>query len=397
MMKKRKDGAVVVSIDPGYDGTKVTVNGERFSIPKKTVRKIGNEYESMGSLDGIYEVDTKDGSFLCGPNIQVLVDDNEDFHKRFDKGAEQSNNYAHFATKEFVANTMASLTLALLRAQKEGIISNVEDLDKTNLYVVVELPHEAVDSMTKTVAAELLGKHEYAFKGKIEYADGETEEVNVNINVELKAEDDHFIIISQVLACLFGYITDEEGYEIDSLKDAYPTLVIDGGYYTVGNFAISKTRAISGAASKTEYGMKVVHERTAEAINQKCHTNYKAFDMDNLFKEEGGIVVIPKNLSETGKNEAVDCNKILEEETRKVFAEYLAYLEETYNYFTKIKMILFGGGTGEIYYKLFMEVADQYPNVEPKLVTYKMNKEEVTPREAISAGAYKMVLNRLPE
>ena len=68
-----------------------------------------------------------------------------------------------------------------------------------------------------------------------------------------------------------------------------------------------------------------------------------------------------------------------------------------YDCFTKIKMILFGGGTGEIYYKLFLEVADQYPNVTPKLVTYKMDKEDVTPREAISAGAYKMVLNRLPE
>lgn len=389
-MRKFKDGKLVVSIDPGYDGTKVTVNGARFSIPKKTIRKQGNEYESTGSLDGIYEVTTKDGSFLCGPNIQVLVDDNNELHQRFDKSAEQAANYSYFNTREFAANTLAALELALIKASKSGVIDPAK-ISKENLYVVVELPHDSLKDMSRAVADALLGEHEYTFKGTV---DGE--DIDTKVNIEIGNEE-HFFTISQVIACLSGYMSDDEGYPIDSLKDKFPVLVIDGGYYTMGDCAMSKTQAISGADSNTEFGMMTIHERTAKAINSKCHTNYKAYDMDNLFSEEKGIVVIPKNLSKSGKNESFDCNKILEEQTREVFNEYLAYLEEKYDCFKKIKMILFGGGTGKIYYDLFQEVAADYPNLVAKLVTYKMDGEEVTPREAISAGGYKMALNRLPD
>lgn len=390
-LKKGTTPRIVLSYDPGYDGSKVTVNGERFSIPKKTVRKIGNEYESVGSLEGIYEITNEKGSYLCGPNIMILVDDNEDFHKRYDKGAEQSGNYSYFATNEFEANALASIALALIKAEKEGLIK-LKDLSKTELYLVVELPHAALDSMSKTVAGMLLGEKSFTFKGTI---DGE--DIEVSLNISINAEDDHFTVMSQVIACLFGYITDEDGYEIEEFKDEYPAVVIDGGYYTVGDFTISKTKAISGAESKTEYGMMRIHELTAERINAECGTTYKAYDMENLFNEEGGIVTIPKNISKSGKNEQKDCNKILKAATEEVFAKYLEYLEEKHNYFTKVKMILFGGGTGEIYFKLFEKVADDYPNVTAKLVTYTMNDSEVTPREAISAGGYKMLLNRLED
>lgn len=390
-MKDLKKGRVIISVDPGYDGTKVTVNGTRFDIPKKTVKKIGNEYESLGNLDGVYEITTSTGSYLCGPNIQILVDDNKDFHERFEREVDQNSNYSYFATNEFTANVLAAISLALIKASEEKLV-DLDNLDKTNLYIVVALPHKALSSMTETVANALLGTQKVSFKGKVDDVP-----ISRELSINIKAEEDHFLIVSQVIACLLGYITDEEGYEIDSLADAYPTLVIDGGYYTEGDFVISKTKAISGAESRVEYGMMVIHERTAEAINKRCHTNYKSYDMDNLFREEDGIVIIPKNVSKSGTNEREDCNKILEEETQNVFNKYLAYLEEKHNYFTKIKQILFGGGTGEIYYNLFNKVASSYPNVTPKLVKYMLDGEEVTPREAISAGAYKMVLNRLED
>lgn len=388
-MKKLKSGRVVISVDPGYDGTKVTVNGEKFSIPKKTVKKIGNEYESVGSLEGIHEVVTDAGAFLCGPNIKILVDDNKDFHERFDSKAEQNNNYSYFATNEFVANTMAAISIALVKADTEKII-NLDNLDKADINLVVSLPHEALESMSQTVINALVGLKNITFKGTV---DGN--HIERELSYEIKSEK--IFVISQVIACLIGYITDEDGYEIDSLQDEYPALVVDGGYYTIGDFGISKTKAISGAKSKTEYGMRVIHENTANAINAKCHTNYKFYDMDNLFDEEDGIVIIPKNISKSGKNESFDCKEILNEETEKVFKEYLTYLEEKHNYFTKTKQILFGGGTGKIYYELFLKEADNYPNVKAKLVTYELDGETVTPREAISVGAYKMVLNRLED
>ncbi len=389
-MKKLGKNTVIISVDPGYDSTKVTVNGEIFDLPKKTVEQIGDEYTTLsGSLEGIYEVTLKTGTYLCGPNIMSLVDSNKEFHDRFDKGSNLASDYDYFGTSEFVANALASFAIALIKAEKSNVIASANDAD---INAVVSLPHKAFrqDAIKNKVAAELIGEHEVKFKGVIDGI-----EVDRTLNIVLKKEDEKFLIISQVIACLLGYVTNESGEEIDSLKDAYPTIVIDGGYYTVADCDISKTKAISGAESQTKYGMYAIHTKVAERINEECKTDLKAYDMDNLFQNEDGIVVITKNISKSGKNESVNCNKILKEVTKETFNEYIEYLEEKYNYFAKTKQILFGGGTGQMYYELFTKIADNYPNVTANLVTYDIEGSKVSPREAISAGAYKMVLNIL--
>ncbi len=389
-MKKLKKNTVIISVDPGYDSTKVTVNGETFDLPKKTVEQIGDEYTTIsGSLDGIYEVKIKTGTYLCGPNVMSLVDSNKEFHERFDKSSNLASDYDYFGTNEFVANTLASIAIALIKAEAGEVIDDAENAD---INTVVSLPHKAYgqDAIRNKVAAELIGEHDVHFKGVV---DGN--EVNRTLHIVLKKEDEKFLVISQVIACLLGYVTNENGEEIDSLKDLYPTIVIDGGYYTVADCDISKTKAISGAESQTQYGMFAIHTKVAEKINEKCKTSLKAYDMDNLFQNEGGIVVIPKNISNSGKNESVDCNKILNDVIKDTFNEYIEYLEGKYNYFAKTKQILFGGGTGEMYYKLFAKIAGDYPNMTAALVTYDIEDRKVSPREAISAGAYKMVLNRL--
>ncbi len=400
-MQKLDNNAVIVSIDPGYDGTKVTVNGSTFDLPKKTVRKDRNAYETIGSLEGIYEITTKDGVFLFGPNIASMVEDNAILHDQFDRGAEQSGNYSYFNTQEMTANALGALMIALLKAQRNGIIKKESDLEKTTPYVVMELPHEAMNSMPKALAGQLVGKHDVRFKGRIALKEGETpEDIELSTSITISADEDHFLVISQVIACLFGYITDEEGFEIDSLKDEYPTLVIDGGYYTIGKFMISKTKAISAAESMTEYGMQVIHDRTAKEINKKYKKNYKGYDMENLFMNEDGLITIPWDESETGANEEIDCKPILKQETQAVFEELMEYLEESCERFIKVKQVLFGGGTGKIYYELFSEVAKKrYPKIKVKLVTYSLDggKTTISPRESISAGGYKMMLNRLPE
>lgn len=392
---KKYDKQILISVDPGYDGTKVTVNGERFDFPKETVKKVGNEYEQLTTLDGIYEIEIDGETYLCGPNIKVLVDENRDFHERFGKTAEQDSNFSYFATKEFIANCMTAISIALIKAADKGICSIKKagdayslNVDSDNLYLVIELPHESMGRMTASVVNELVGAHTLKLKANV--IDG-----NKDYNVTFEIGAKKLLVMSQVIAALVGYMTDEEGNEIGALQDLYPTLVIDGGYYTVGDFSISKTQAILNAASKTDFGMLEIHERTAARINEKCGTKYQGYDMDHLFEEEEGIVVIPKSVSKSGKNESVDVNPILEEETEKLFAEYLKYLEEKHNYFTKMKQILFAGGTGEIYFNLFKKYAKDYPNLTSKLITYDLDDSTVTPREAISAGGYKMLANKV--
>ncbi len=389
-MKKLGKNAVIISVDPGYDSTKVTVNGEIFDLPKKTVEQIGGEYTTLsGSLEGIYEVKLKNATYLCGPNVMSLVDSNKELHSRYDKAANIASDYDYIGTNEFVANVLASFTIALIKAEADKAIT---DADSADINAVVSLPHKAFNQETirNKVASELIGEHDVKFKGVVDGI-----EIDRTFHIVLKKEDEKFLIISQVIACLLGYVTNEEGEEIDALKDAYPTVVIDGGYYTVADCEISKTKAISGAESQTQYGMFAIHTKVAEKINELCKTNLKAFDMDNLFENENGIVVITKDKSRSGKNEQVDCKKILSEVTKETFDKYIEYLEEKYNYFSKTKQILFGGGTGEKYFEMFNEIASDYPNVEAKLVTYDLEGGSVTPREAISAGAYKMVLNIL--
>ena len=49
---------------------------KKRAIPKKTIKKIGNEYETTGTLAGIYEVKTAEGVFICGENIKALINNN---------------------------------------------------------------------------------------------------------------------------------------------------------------------------------------------------------------------------------------------------------------------------------------------------------------------------------
>ena len=198
--EKGQESKVIVAVDPGYDGTKVTVNGERFSIPKTTVKKIGNEFESTGSLEGIYEVTTEKGTFLCGPNIRNLVDMSKDFHTRYDKDADQTGNYSYFVTDEFVANTLGAITMALIMAEQKKVI---KDASKADLYTILPLPHQAYESMTSPVAGKLLGNHSVTFKGTVgdEYIDRQ-------IDFSIPDDNEHFIVTSQVIACLTGFMPD---------------------------------------------------------------------------------------------------------------------------------------------------------------------------------------------
>ena len=64
---------IALSIDPGYDGTKTTVNGVTFTIPHDTVEKRGKEYDSCRDLEDIYQIETAAGTYLLGPGISALI------------------------------------------------------------------------------------------------------------------------------------------------------------------------------------------------------------------------------------------------------------------------------------------------------------------------------------
>ena len=127
----------------------------------KNNQKIGNEYETTGTLAGIYEVKTAEGVFICGENIKALINNNEDLHERFDKGSDQNGNYSYFNTAEFRANTLAAIGIALEKAVRAGII---DDVEKADLYVVVTLPHTALDSMHNAVKM-ITGKQNFTISG----------------------------------------------------------------------------------------------------------------------------------------------------------------------------------------------------------------------------------------
>lgn len=379
---------IALSIDPGYDGTKTTVNGVTFTIPHDTVEKRGKEYDSCRDLEDIYQIETAAGTYLLGPGISALIGENDELHERFGKATMQSNNYSYFSTNEFYANTMASIAIGFIKAAEENLC-DLNNIDPKNTYYIVELPHSALETSGRVVYEALVKKHHIVISGKIS-GTYKTYELDFEI------PKNKLIIGSQAIACLIGYTTNENGTEIDNLKDCYPVLLNDNGYYTSAKFVISRTHAISGAESKLDYGMMEIHQKVADKINKEYGTSYKGYDMREIFNERDGMITVSHRISKSGNNETYDIKPTLDKVTREVFHAYMNELDEELDSLTKIKLNLFGGGTGEIFYKIFMqEYAEKYSNLKAELVTYEHNGHIVTPRESISMGGYKLLLSQI--
>lgn len=136
-----------------------------------------------------------------------------------------------------------------------------------------------------------------------------------------------------------------------------PTLVIDGGYYTVGLAHISRGGSVddSKAESDTNHAMKNVNIAISQAISE-YRTDIMHYSVEYLLSQGETTLRHIKD----GMVVTVDLADLRGEKTHEVCQDFIRYINQKCNNLLDFKYMLVTGGTGASYYK---QLLDHYKNL----------------------------------
>lgn len=382
-------GNILMAIDPGFDATKVCVNGLTFKIPACVIDitgKLGNYItkkkdgyilsryiEGKECLVGEHAV-----ALLMEPDVQVIRNEKSGMIESYEK----------FETEESQINIMTAIGMALIKYEalcKEKDILPALDLSQPidensplTIFVGVALPHDALEDAWKSVKRHIVGHHEFQI---------ETDTGVHNLNFTIDSA--HCMANSQVVEAFLGSIMDDTGRVLDAEMEELPALVIDGGQKTVGDFKFIRSRRVEQAESNTDFAMDNIYKKVAKTLNEEYgRTDIKSYNIRNILEENDGKLVYENN----DNTAIVDVKAMVEAETDEMFKGYIDYLNQKYNKLLDIKRIFVYGGTGAAYYeRLCNYVANHKEHLRGKvsLADYQFMGRSILPVEAVSVGTYK--------
>ena len=409
MATYKLDYRLAIVVDPGYDSTKVIINGIMFNVQNSVVNITGKVDTMIGARkEGFLLSHYIDGSdYLVGKEARKLMLQKEVREEQLQK-REVMDSYLIFTTQDFEINLFSTIALALVRYSdyckkkdvkpaleiqagdsEEIIKKNKAELDKFELVVGVTLPNDAVSGSWSSVKQKLTGTHTCNIETHTGY-----------YGLTFTIKPGYSMPLSQATAALLGAACDDEGYEDEKsvILSKLPVLVIDAGYKTVGLVKLTTIKMVDQAESNTEFAMGNVHKRVAERVRNEYHRNdIYDFNISAILEDrnsEGEIVY----LTEDGNTETVNVKQLVKEETEKVCDELIEYINEKYENLVDIRQILITGGTGAIYYDRIMKYIKEHrkhlaDNVI--LTDYEFLGKKINPIFAIAVGMYKVLLNQM--
>lgn len=411
MATYQPDYTLAIAIDPGYDATKVVINGLMFTIPCNVCdvtefidRKAMVGERKAGFLLSHYIQGKK---YLVGEEARKLMLEKQMRDLQVVKES-MSNSFERFSMMETEINMMTAIGMALVlysehtkKRKQQPILDilpgddektrkhNETELGRFNLVIGVALPNDAVEDVWPTVDKKLTGTHEFAFETADNY-------YHLKFNIP---EKEHTMALSQAVCALLGAASDDEGYEDENSKvlEKLPVLIIDGGYKTVGLFKLTTIKMVDEAESNADLAMGTVHKRVADRLKTEYgRNNIHQFSIPAILEDphtHGEITYL-----KDGSTAVVDIRTLLEEESEKVCDELIEYINKKYENLLDIKQILITGGTGAAYYNRFMEYIKEHKahlvnNVI--LTNYTFLGKPIDPVYAIAVGMYKTLLNQI--
>lgn len=376
---------IFVSVDPGYDATKIIINGEKYIFPRDIVDITGEK--STGSKSDKYLV-----SYLVPGRRYYIgkIAREQALSKQTDlnRGIQQSEEY--FRSTAFKISVISSLAVALVSYKNQTNTKGLklDNISKDHRIIMgVALPHSYVEDLESTIIEALAGEYNF---------DIETSKERVTLGFEI--EKNSIAVTSQALCAFLSAIADDDcrfDRNKNSLLAHLPALVVDGGYRTVGIFRFSKGELIEEDRSYTDFSAFVIYNKVAEYIKANYKTEEIVTDLviNSIINDSDDEEKIIQVINEDGNYEPVDLMPLFEKATQEVFQEFTKTLEKEYK-LSSIKSILLAGGTGAMLYKNFRDyLAVKFTNNAPPLVLADnefMGKES-SPEYAIAVGLYKLV------
>lgn len=367
---------LLIAIDPGFDSMKVIANGRHFKFPFSAVETDERKLSDYGGRNGfVLYKDTHGATWRVGQYARTLMFEHKD---------PEEDKMRNFYTEErFIS---AEATVGLLSAIAKaidvtGLYDRQTDLD---IRLIVALPHGVRNKYASTIIGQLAGDHKYYMT----FGNGEERPFHFTIR------EGNVMTVSQTIAAILGETSDDDG-NINEKKYFYlsngPTLVIDGGYYTVGLVPVSRGGSVddSRAESDTTHAMKNVNLAISREIAQQ-RPDIKHYTVEYLLSQgEPSIRYMDK---EQGKVVSIDLASIREKKMQSVCASFLRYLDKKYDNLLDFRYILVTGGTGACFFKQMLEhyKASGLMDEEHMLLTTPTIAGQSLPIEfSIAAGAYK--------
>lgn len=367
---------LLIAIDPGFDSMKVIANGRHFKFPFSAVETDERKMSDYGGRNGfILYKDAHGATWRVGQYARTLMFEHKD---------PEEDKMRNFYTEERFISAEATVGLlsAIAKAiEIAGLYDRQTDLD---IRLIVALPHGVRNKYASTIIGQLAGDHKYYMT----FGNGEERPFRFTI------KDGNVMTVSQTIAAILGETSDDDG-NINEKKYFYlsngPTLVIDGGYYTVGLVPVSRGGSVddSRAESDTTHAMKNVNLAISREIAQQ-RPDIKHYTVEYLLSQgEPSIRYMDK---EQGKVVSIDLASIREKKMQSVCASFLRYLDKKYDNLLDFRYILVTGGTGACFFKQMLEhyKASGLMDEEHMLLTAPTIAGQSLPIEfSIAAGAYK--------
>lgn len=373
---------LLIAIDPGFDSMKVIANGTHFKFPFCAVETDERKMSDYGGRNGfILYKDLSGATWRVGQYARTLMYDNKD---------QQDDPMAHLYTEERFVSPEAAVGILSAIAKAIDLTGLYNEQQTLDIRLIVALPHSVRNKYASTVTGMVTGEQRFYMT-----FDGEQEkEYHFNI------DEANVLTVSQTIAAILGETSDDNGF-INEAKYCYlangPTLVIDGGYYTMGLVPVSRGGSVDDdrAESNTNYAMKNVNLGVAKEI-ASSRPDIKHYAIEYLLSQgENEIRYMDKS---HGKVVSIDLSAIRTKKFQQVCSNFIRYLNKKYDNLIDFRYILVTGGTGAAF---FDQMLDYYKGIglmddEHMLLTKPMVAGKELPIEfAVVVGAYKGLRGKL--
>lgn len=373
---------LLIAIDPGFDSMKVIANGCHFKFPFCAVETDERKMSDYGGRKGFILYKDHDGAtWRVGQYARTLMFEN--------KGAEDTTSAKLYTEERFVSPEAAVGILSAI-AKAIDLTGHYEDQGSLDIRLIVALPHSVRNKYASTIVGLVSGAQRFYMT-----FNNEPEK-----EYQFTIDERNVMTVSQTIAAILGETSDDNGF-INESKYCYlangPTLVIDGGYYTMGLVPVSRGGSVDDdrAESNTNYAMKNVNLGAAKEIaNSRPDITHYAVEY-LLSQGETEIRYMDKN---QGKIVNIDLSAIRANELQTVCSRFIRYLNKKYNNLIDFRYILVTGGTGAAF---FDQMLAYYKGTglmddEHMLLTKPVVSGRELPIEfAVVVGAYKGLRGKL--
>lgn len=359
-MKTKK--RILFAIDAGFSGGKICVNRLVMNIPFAILQhnKLQDGDYSLRRADDLHIQCVYEGqSYTVGTSAKEYLLRS----KKADTTDDSTQGFytmARFQTKEFEVTLKTIMAYGLIKYAEYTAQSDteetfsLEEIEQWDIFVGVTLPHSYYQTYRSAIREYLVGEDLTNPKSnELDVTIG-TQKYNISFTVNPK-----IVCSSQCMDCIINELLDQNCNELTG-EDAIcgesnrPTLVIDGGYKTVGKALIDRDMAVVNPKSETEDAMMSINTEVANIISEYTD-GYYDYMIDDLAKKEEII----HYLDENEELQSLDVKKLKNDATDKAAQKLLYSLCEEFNKLLKVKSILIAGGSGITYYPYIKEFCEE--------------------------------------